>query len=195
VKRIRINKYKDYPFEFVRLNKIVPYNYRFLYAKPLFVLFIILFLIASIISLNFLPYFLSLLSVYAYTLFVVRKQSQSIVIKRTYNKKTKEERNKSFRYRIENPYAFDLQNVILIDSINAFIDKRGKSEFYRYLGDARPNSVTHENITLEMNTGMGKKEMGPFVVIATDILGIHRCTFIDDSQVSIKVIPKVYPTG
>ena len=194
MKRVKIKKFKDYKFEFTGPSRLLSHNYRFLYPRPIIVIFIFLFFSMSLFNLEYLPYFIALTSVYFYTVFVASRHSKSVEVKRVYNQKSKEERDEVFNYQIKNPYSFKLDNILLIDSIQSSTDQRGKSEYYMHLENANANSITHESIELNMNNGMGTKQLGPFVAVTSDPLGIHQISFIDSAHKQMNIMPKVYPT-
>jgi uncharacterized protein (DUF58 family) len=132
--------------------------------------------------------------VYVYLFFKLDRSKSNLKFEKIYSKKTKEENVEKIQYIFKNPSNYKLFNLILYDSFEGHIDKKGDTSFVESLQDLDAHDYLKKQKTICINNGMGKKVIGPTLFQITDILGIHKLTYELNDTDEIEVYPKVHPT-
>ena len=178
MKKLKRYKFKDYPFKFVRLNKIFAYNYEFFYPKPLLYSLLVIVFALSFKNTKYIPFFCSLLSVTLFNLASMMRQNKSFKAKRMTRKKTRENLTEEITYILRNPSGINLSNIILLDFNEAHYDKDNKHITSYYFGELNAHEEKRFLKKQKMNNGMGDKNLGPLYLSATDVFGIERFSFL-----------------
>ena len=191
MKKLKRYKFKDYPFKFVRLNKIFAYNYEFFYPKPLLYSLLVIVFALSFKNTKYIPFFCSLLSVTLFNLASMMRQNKSFKAKRMTRKKTRENLTEEITYILRNPSGINLSNIILLDFNEAHYDKDNKHITSYYFGELNAHEEKRFLKKQKMNNGMGDKNLGPLYLSATDVFGIERFSFLDNRTRFIRVFPEI----
>ena len=192
MRKLTLDKWSDYPLRFqLNIRIFFLLNSRFFHPKPLFILSLWFFAIASIFSLKLLKIFVPLALVYFYQKMSIKRSLKNFRIKRIVPEVSKEEKTEDFKYQIDNPNPFHYFNF-------SVFEKNETSSDQRILNSFTPILNPHQSIRLhhlvKMNNGMGFKKVGPLMAVFTDSLGINRVTYLDDYEKQTKIYPTVYPT-
>lgn len=192
MRKITTDKWSDYPLKFsLNFRNFFILNSRFFHPKPLFILSLWFFGLASILSLKLLKIFIPLLILYFYQKLTIKRSLKNFRIKKNIPPKSKEEKAEEFIYQVDNPNPFEYFNFSLIERNETSSSQRNLTAFYPKLEAHQSKRIHH---LVPMDNGMGNKSVGPIAAVFTDSLGINRVTYVDDSKNLVKIFPKVHPT-
>lgn len=189
---INVDQFKDYHVFWYNLGIFWTSNIRFLYPKTIFVITMTLLAILSLFNLNALKILIPLVFIYFYQSKTIKDLSQHLKIKRIHTSKGKEEDEIDFEYHFSNPCHFNFYNFNLFDFFSGHENKQ-KQNYYLITLDYLPkNTKKKVNRRVDLNYGMGEKEIGPMGLFLTDELGIHRLSYQEEHTSPFQVYPKVY---
>lgn len=193
MKKISIDKFRDYPFDFSLGLSFFPNNIAFFYPKPLFIIFTSLIGIVCLFNYRALIFFVPLVVVNFYQYLSLKKAKSGLKVKRKFSARSKEGNSELTQWEISNPYDFTFSNLVLKDKFIGERVPKGKKGILLYFEELKSRFRFKYQRKLILNNGMGKKPYGPMTIFFSDTLGLHQLKFVHDTEEYMHVFPKVYP--
>ena len=197
MKKIKIKKFFDYPFESsfdIRFRDILVQNTEFLHPRPLYILMMVALVILSFFKIQAISFLLAFICLYLYSKALSQKLQKAINIKRDFKNKTKEERIETIEYQFSNPYNVDFYNMLVFDQFEGHADYDRLTHYHYFFPKFDRNKRKKIKRIISLNNGMGLKQLGPFELQFQDSLGLNKFIYTNPQVESVQVFPKVYPT-
>lgn len=195
--KIKLDKVSDYKihwsFSKREILNLLLNNTQALYPKKLLFVMTILLVVLSLFKVDALAILIPVLMAYFHVYLSSRKIERSMKIKRSFSKKSKENKNELVSYDFIGDFRINLSNLVLIDFFTGETSKRGEiSKRILYLNQNDLKSLKSIKESFHLNNGMGRHSFGPFNFIGTDLLGFNLIKCSNSRTEEIIVYPHVY---